>query len=142
MLATLNLPSINLLAVLAAAAVIMLVGWIWYLPKVFGDAWSSLTGENLKPASRCKFTVFKDLFLHVLGFCRGFLRAIFCRYQLVHPVQEVCTVEFGKYTLCPLIHPDHGSPRACPRVPDLHPYRDICRFHTISREIYWYKNTP
>jgi hypothetical protein len=52
MLATLNLPSINLLAVLAAAAVVMLVGWIWYLPKVFGDAWSDLTGANLKPASR------------------------------------------------------------------------------------------
>jgi hypothetical protein len=52
MLATLNLPSINLLAVLAAAAVIMLVGWIWYLPKVFGDAWSDLTGANLKPSLR------------------------------------------------------------------------------------------
>ncbi|MBN2086380.1 MAG: DUF1761 domain-containing protein [Anaerolineales bacterium] len=52
MLPTLNLSSVNLLAVLAATAVLMLVGWIWYLPKVFGDAWSGLTGANLKPASR------------------------------------------------------------------------------------------
>ncbi len=52
MLATLDLPSINLLAVLAAAAVIMLAGWIWFLPKVFGDAWSDLTRANLKPSSR------------------------------------------------------------------------------------------
>jgi hypothetical protein len=52
MLATLNLPSINLAAVVAAAAVIWAVGWIWYLPKVFGDAWSSLTGADLKPSSR------------------------------------------------------------------------------------------
>ena len=52
MLATLNLPSINMPAVLAAAAVMLLIGWIWYLPKVFGDAWSSLTGADLKPSPR------------------------------------------------------------------------------------------
>jgi hypothetical protein len=52
MLATLNLPGINLLAVLLAAAVILLVSWIWYLPKVFGDAWSGLTGSDLQLSSR------------------------------------------------------------------------------------------
>jgi hypothetical protein len=52
MLNTLNLPGINLFAVLVAAIVHMVVGLIWYQPKVFGDAWSKLTGADLKPSSR------------------------------------------------------------------------------------------
>jgi hypothetical protein len=49
MLETLDLSSINILAVLAAAAALWFAGWVWYLPKVFGDAWSGLTGADRKP---------------------------------------------------------------------------------------------
>jgi hypothetical protein len=50
MLETLNLSSINILAVLAAAALLLLAGWVWYLPKVFGDSWSGLVGKDRTPA--------------------------------------------------------------------------------------------
>ncbi len=52
MLATLNLSSINILAVIVAAIVHMGVGLIWYMPKVFGDAWANLAKADLKPSSR------------------------------------------------------------------------------------------
>jgi hypothetical protein len=52
MLATLNLSSINILAVLVAALAHLVIGLIWYMPKVFGDAWSNLAKADLKPSSR------------------------------------------------------------------------------------------
>jgi hypothetical protein len=52
MLDTLNLSSINILAVLVAAIVHMATGLIWFQPKVFGDAWSKLAKADLKPSSR------------------------------------------------------------------------------------------
>ncbi|MBN1438588.1 MAG: DUF1761 domain-containing protein [Anaerolineales bacterium] len=52
MLETLNLSSINMPAVLAAAAVMFGAGWIWYLPNVFGDAWSGLVKADRKPDRR------------------------------------------------------------------------------------------
>jgi hypothetical protein len=52
MLETLDLPGVNLLAVLAAAAVLLFVKGVWYLPKVFGDAWSDLVKRDRKPSRR------------------------------------------------------------------------------------------
>lgn len=52
MLENLSLSSINMLAVPAAAAALWFAGWVWYLPKVFGDAWSGLTGADRKPDRR------------------------------------------------------------------------------------------
>jgi hypothetical protein len=52
MLTTLDLSSINILAVIVAAFVHMVVGLLWFMPKVFGDAWAGLAKADLKPSSR------------------------------------------------------------------------------------------
>jgi hypothetical protein len=44
------LPGINLLAVLVAGVVHIVLGLLWFQPKVFGNAWVKLTGKDLKPA--------------------------------------------------------------------------------------------
>ena len=41
---------INFLAVCVAAVVHMVLGLIWFQPKLFGNAWTELTGKELKPA--------------------------------------------------------------------------------------------
>lgn len=46
------LSNINLLAVLVAGIVHMLVGLIWFMPKLFGNVWAELTGKEMKPASQ------------------------------------------------------------------------------------------
>ncbi len=46
------LSDINLVAVLAAAAVHMVTGLIWFAPRLFGRAWVELTGKDLEPARR------------------------------------------------------------------------------------------
>ena len=44
------LSNINLLAVLVAGIVHMVIGLIWFMPKIFGNAWVELTGKEMKPA--------------------------------------------------------------------------------------------
>jgi hypothetical protein len=44
------LSNINLLAVLVAGIVHMVIGLIWFMPKIFGNAWAELTGKEMKPA--------------------------------------------------------------------------------------------
>ena len=43
---------INLPAVFVAGLAHMATGLVWFSPKLFGNAWAELTGEDLKPASR------------------------------------------------------------------------------------------
>jgi len=52
MLERLDLSSINMLAVLAAAGAMLFAGWFWYLPKVFGDPWSNLVRQDRRPSRR------------------------------------------------------------------------------------------
>jgi hypothetical protein len=52
MLSNSVLSTINLLAVLVAGVVHLVLGLVWFQPKLFGNAWASLTGKDLKPASR------------------------------------------------------------------------------------------
>jgi hypothetical protein len=52
MLLNTGLLNINLWAVLVAGIVHMLIGLIWFMPKLFGNAWAELTGKEMKPASQ------------------------------------------------------------------------------------------
>ena len=49
---TTGLSGINLLAVLVAGIVHTVIGLIWFMPKLFGNPWMELTGQEMKPASR------------------------------------------------------------------------------------------
>ena len=42
---------INLAAVVVAWIVHIVLGLLWFQPKLFGNEWSKLTGQDLKPAS-------------------------------------------------------------------------------------------
>lgn len=41
---------INFLAVIAAWVIHIVLGLLWFQPKLFGNEWSKLTGKDLKPA--------------------------------------------------------------------------------------------
>lgn len=45
-----SLAAINLLAVLIAGIIHMVIGLVWFQPKVFGNEWVKLTKKELKPA--------------------------------------------------------------------------------------------
>jgi hypothetical protein len=47
---TSSLLAVNLLAVLVAGLVHVVLGLIWFMPKLFGNAWEELTGKEMKPA--------------------------------------------------------------------------------------------
>ena len=52
MLWTRVLSEVNLLAVLVAGVVHIVLGLVWFQPKLFGNAWVKLSGKELKPATR------------------------------------------------------------------------------------------
>lgn len=47
---TIDLASINYLAVLVAGLAHMAVGVIWFSARLFGNTWAALTGQTLTPA--------------------------------------------------------------------------------------------
>ena len=52
MLWTQVLSDINLLAVLIAGIVHIVLGLVWFQPKLFGNAWVKLSGKEMKPATQ------------------------------------------------------------------------------------------
>jgi hypothetical protein len=44
--------SVNIWAVLIAAVVHLVLGLVWFQPKLFGNAWVRLSGKTLDPAVR------------------------------------------------------------------------------------------
>ena len=52
MLWTQVLSDINLLAVLVAGVVHIVLGLVWFQPKLFGNVWVKLSGKEMKPATR------------------------------------------------------------------------------------------
>jgi len=47
-----GLSGINLWAVLLAGIVHTVIGLLWFMPKLFGNSWVELTGQEMKPANR------------------------------------------------------------------------------------------
>lgn len=69
----------NILAVLVAAIVPLIIGFIWYNPKVLGNAWmqaSGLTDEKLKGANMA--------LVFGLTFVLSFLFAFFLQAMVIH----------------------------------------------------------
>lgn len=61
----------NFAIVLAAAVIPMVIGFIWYNPKVLGKAWmeaAGLTEEKLKSANMAKIFIVSFLFMLMLAF--------------------------------------------------------------------------
>jgi len=67
---------INFLAILAAAVSALVVGFIWYSPKVFGNAWmkaAGMTEEQVKGGNMAKIFGLALLFAFLLAFAMQFL---------------------------------------------------------------------
>ncbi|MEZ0005884.1 hypothetical protein ABH942_001241 [Flavobacterium sp. 28YEA47A] len=67
---------VNFLALLVAALSTLVVGFIWYNPKVFGTAWmnsAGLTEEKLKGANMAKIFGLSILFAFFMAFILQFL---------------------------------------------------------------------
>jgi Protein of unknown function (DUF1761) len=43
-----NLPSVNLLAVIVSAVVTMIIGALWYSPMLFANTWLRLINKNME----------------------------------------------------------------------------------------------
>lgn len=70
---------INFLAVLVAAVVPMIIGFIWYNPKVFGNAWmhaAGVTEEKIKSANMAV--------IFLVSFLLSFLLAFFSQSLVIH----------------------------------------------------------
>lgn len=66
----------NILALLVAAVSALAVGFVWYNPKVFGNAWmqaADMTEEKMKGANMGKIFVLALLFSFLLAFALQFL---------------------------------------------------------------------
>ncbi|HMC01239.1 MAG TPA: DUF1761 domain-containing protein [Flavobacteriaceae bacterium] len=67
---------INFLALIAAAVSALVVGFIWYNPKVFGTAWmkaADMTEEKMKGANMGKIFALALFFAFLLAFSLQFL---------------------------------------------------------------------
>ena len=67
---------INFLALIAAAVSALVVGFIWYNPKVFGSAWmkaADMTEEKMKGANMGKIFALALFFAFLLAFSLQFL---------------------------------------------------------------------
>jgi len=70
---------INWIALLLAALVPLIVGFVWYHPKVFGNAWmaaAGLTEESLKGANMLK--------IFGITFVMGFMAAVSLQFIVIH----------------------------------------------------------
>ena len=66
----------NLLAILVAAISALFVGFFWYHPKVFGNAWmqsAGVTEEQLKSGNMAKIFILAFIFSFLLSFAMQFL---------------------------------------------------------------------
>ncbi|MGG5485902.1 DUF1761 domain-containing protein [Gaetbulibacter sp. PBL-D1] len=67
---------INFLALLAAAVSALIIGAIWYNPKVFGTAWmkaADMTEEKMQGANMAKIFILVFIFAFLLAFALQFL---------------------------------------------------------------------
>ena len=72
---------INFLALLVAAASALVMGFIWYNPKVFGNAWmqaADMTEEKMKGANMAK--------IFILAFIFAFLLAMILQMLTIHQI--------------------------------------------------------
>ncbi|GAA3776815.1 hypothetical protein GCM10022271_06240 [Corallibacter vietnamensis] len=67
---------INFLSLLAAAVSALIIGAIWYNPKVFGTAWmkaADMTEEKMQGANMAKIFILAFIFAFLLAFALQFL---------------------------------------------------------------------
>lgn len=65
------MQQMNILIVLAAAVIPMILGFIWYNPKVFGNAWmkaSDMTEEKIKSSNMALILIVTFVFSFLLAF--------------------------------------------------------------------------
>lgn len=65
----LPMPAVNWIAILAAAVVQMIIGYVWYSPMLFGNTWMKLSG--IKPPAKlddaAKKAMMKSMFWMFVG---------------------------------------------------------------------------
>lgn len=95
--------SINFIAVLLAALVPMVMGFIWYHPKVCGTAWMAATGMTPEKAKQSNMAV-----VFGVSFVMSFLLAFIMQSMVIHqfhlaslffnlPIDDASTTEGALY---------------------------------------------
>ncbi len=82
---------INYIAVVAAAVVSMILGWLWYSPVLFGNLWMKLSGINPKKVGKSKQKGMGKLYFI------AFIGLLVTAYVLAHFVDylEATTISAG-----------------------------------------------
>ncbi|MBS1651546.1 MAG: DUF1761 domain-containing protein [Bacteroidetes bacterium] len=70
---------INFLILLIAALIPMILGFIWYNPKVFGSAWMRASGLNQEKPNNTKMGL-----VFTLSFLLCFLMAFIIQFMVIH----------------------------------------------------------
>ena len=95
--------NINFIAVLIAAVVPMVMGFIWYNPKVFGTAWMAASGMTPEKAKQSNMAV-----VFGVSFIMSLMLAFFMQPMVIHqfhlgslfyklPVEDATTPEGALY---------------------------------------------
>jgi hypothetical protein len=71
--------NINFLAVLVAALIPMVLGFVWYNPKVFGNAWMAATGMTHEKAKNTNMVVVLSV-----SFVLALMLAFSLQFMVVH----------------------------------------------------------
>ncbi len=48
----LPMPAVNWMAIVIAAVIQMVVGFLWYSPMLFGNAWAKMSGIKMDPSKK------------------------------------------------------------------------------------------
>ncbi|HWY11809.1 MAG TPA: DUF1761 domain-containing protein [Bacteroidia bacterium] len=94
---------INFIAVLIAALVPMVMGFIWYNPKVFGTAWMAATGMTPEKGKQANMPM-----VFIVSFILSFLLAFAIQFMTIHqyhvgslfyklPIDDAATPEGALY---------------------------------------------
>ncbi len=73
------MPQFNFLILLLSALIPLIIGFVWYHPKVFGTIWmesTGLTADSMQGANMAK--------IFIITFIMGFLAAIAIQFMVIH----------------------------------------------------------
>ncbi len=69
-----SLPHVNYVGVVAATVAAMVLGFVWYHPKVFGTAWMKLIGKKMEDLKAGAQTAY--LFMAILAIVEAWVLAM------------------------------------------------------------------
>src|SRR5690242_19786285 len=92
---------INFLAVLVAAVLSFLLGWLWYSPVLFGNAWMAEMGFTKETMDKAmKEGMAKQM---ILGFVIAFITAFFIAHDVTGGMDTMAAIKWALFAWIGLV---------------------------------------